>query len=67
MKEVEAAERRVRYGFSTRAKESMELTGTDFWDNIRTAKRENELMREAGLTGGDSQGEAKDRKEERTT
>lgn len=67
VKEVEAAERRVRYGFSTRAKESMELTGTDFWDNIRTAKRENELMQEAGLTGGDGQGGAKDRKEETTT
>ena len=49
VKEVEAAELRVRCGFSTRAKEAMELTGTDFWDNIRTAKRENELMREAGL------------------
>lgn len=51
VKEVEAAEQRVRSGFSTRAKEAMELTGTDFWDNIRTAKRENELMRDAGLDG----------------
>lgn len=50
VKEVEAANDRVKYGFSTRAREAMELTGTDFWDNIRTAKRENELMREAGLT-----------------
>lgn len=49
VKEVEAANCRVRYGFSTRAREAMELTGTDFWDNIRTAKRENELMRDAGL------------------
>lgn len=53
--EVEAANRRVQYGFSTRAKESMELTGTDFWDNIRAAKRENELMREAGLQSGGTQ------------
>lgn len=50
VKEVQAAEYRVRFGFSTRAKESMELTGTDFWDNIRTAKRENELMKDAGLS-----------------
>lgn len=50
VKEVQAAEYRVRFGFSTRAKESMELTGTDFWDNIRTARRENELMRDAGLS-----------------
>lgn len=47
--EVEAAELRVQSGFSTRAKEAMELTGTDFKDNVRTAKRENELMRDAGL------------------
>ena len=49
VKEVEAAEKRCEYGFSTRAKEAMELTGTDFWDNIRTGKRETELMTEAGL------------------
>lgn len=54
VKEVNAAEKRVRSGFSTRAKEAMELTGTDFWDNIRTAKRENELMAEAGLSTRDS-------------
>lgn len=46
-KEVQAAEARVKAGFSTRAKEAMELTGTDFYDNMRTAKRENELMKEA--------------------
>ena len=49
MKEVEAAELRVRYGFSTRAREAMELTGTDIRDNLITAKRENELMKEAGF------------------
>ena len=49
VKEVTAAELRVRYGYSTRAKEAMELTGTDFWDNIRTGRRETELMAEAGL------------------
>jgi lambda family phage portal protein len=48
VKEVEAAERRVQYGFSTKAKEAMELTGTDFLDNVRARKRENELMKEVG-------------------
>lgn len=49
VKEVKAAEMRIRYGLSNRAKEAMELTGTDFRDNIRTAKRETALMAEAGL------------------
>lgn len=49
VKEVKAAEMRIRYGLSNRAKEAMELTGTDFRDNIRTAKRETALMIEAGL------------------
>lgn len=49
VKEVNAAEKRVACGFSNRAKEAMEMTGTDFRDNIRTARRENELMIEAGL------------------
>jgi lambda family phage portal protein len=48
-KESEAAEMRVKSGFSTRTKEAMELTGTDFRDNMRTARRERELMEEAGL------------------
>lgn len=47
VKEVEAAEKRIECGFSTRSKEAAELTGTDYLDNIRTIKRENELMREA--------------------
>lgn len=49
VKEVKAAEMRIRYGLSNRAKEAMELTGTDFRDNIRTARREVALMTEAGL------------------
>lgn len=51
IKEVQAANLRCRYGFSNRAKEAMELTGTDFRDNMQTARRENEQMTEAGLTG----------------
>lgn len=47
VKEVTAANLRVTNGFSTRAKEAMELTGTDFLDNMRTAKNEYKLMKEA--------------------
>lgn len=49
VKEVEAADRRCKYGFSNRAKEAMELTGTDFRDNMQTAQRETEMMKRAGL------------------
>ena len=45
-KEVEAAALRVQNGFSTREKETTELTGTDFYKNIKQRKREEELMRE---------------------
>lgn len=50
-KEVEAAEMRVKNGFSTATKEAMELTGTDFQDNMAQIKRENRMKQEAGLTG----------------
>lgn len=49
VKEVTAARLRCEQGFSTRAKEAMELTGTDFRENIRIAQRENELLKESGL------------------
>ena len=49
VKETEAAVARVEAGFSTRTKEAAEMTGTDFEQNARIAKRENELMKEAGL------------------
>lgn len=64
VKEVQAAEDRVRSGFSTRAKEAMELTGTDFRENIRIAKRENELMEEAGLSTRDSTGKGPEGREQ---
>jgi hypothetical protein len=31
----------------------MELTGTDFMDNIHAIRRENELMKEAGVYAED--------------
>ncbi|MCD7918634.1 MAG: phage portal protein [Clostridiales bacterium] len=49
-KEVEAADMRVASGYSNRAKEAMELTGTDFLDNVKALKRENEMMKEANGT-----------------
>ncbi len=46
-KEVESAALRVQYGFSTATKESMEMTGTDFTDNMAQRKQEIALMRDA--------------------
>ena len=48
-KEVEAA-RKVQGGYSTREREARELTGTDFYKNIKQRKREEELLKE--VTGG---------------
>ena len=45
-KEVEAAELRVQSGFSTRERETTELTGTDFYKNIKQRKREEKLLKE---------------------
>jgi lambda family phage portal protein len=49
LKEVSAAIRRVENGFSNRAKEAQELTGTDFDSNMRLLRREQEQLRGAGL------------------
>ncbi|GHV06332.1 hypothetical protein FACS1894217_04800 [Clostridia bacterium] len=46
VKEVTAAVIRVKNGFSTHERESMEMNGTDFHKNIMTLKREEELLRE---------------------
>ncbi len=51
-KEVEAAELRVQSGFSTRERETTELTGTDFYKNIKQRKREEELIKEVNDIGG---------------
>lgn len=44
--EVQAAQLRVENGFSTHAKEAMELTGTDFMDNARAIRQERKLMQD---------------------
>jgi len=49
LKEVNAAIKRVESGFSTRAKETVELTGGDYWRNHAQRVREEKARREAGL------------------
>lgn len=46
-KEVEAAEKRVANGFSTREKETVELTGGNFYENVAKIKEENRLLNAA--------------------
>jgi lambda family phage portal protein len=48
--EVEAAATRVREGFSTRTRETRELTGGDFWTNHRLRAREEKARKADGLT-----------------
>ena len=49
LKEVNAAEARVRNGFSTRQRETMELTGGDWELNHRQRIKEEQMRKEAGL------------------
>lgn len=49
LKEVNAAIKRVNNGFSTREKETIELTGGDFKTNMDTAKAETKMMIDSGL------------------
>lgn len=66
VQEVQAAELRVQSGFSTRAREAQEMTGTDFYKNVKQRKREEALMKEvnkddksngANFSESDSNGE----------
>jgi lambda family phage portal protein len=50
LKEVNAAEKRVLNGFSTRARETVELTGGDFYKNVRQLSTEKKLMEDVGLS-----------------
>lgn len=49
VKEVQAAQLRIINGLSTRESETVELTGRDFDKNIEQLRRENELMKQAGM------------------
>lgn len=57
LKEVEAAKRRVEQGFSTRQRETIELTGGDFINNARQRAKEEKLM---GLFTETEKGEDKE-------
>lgn len=48
-KEAEAAELRVQSGFSTRTREAMELTGTNYFENHSLRVREENVRKQDGL------------------
>ena len=56
-KEVDAAEKRIAIGLSTRQKETIEMSGGDFDSNIAQLARENKLMKAAGLLSGGGTGQ----------
>ncbi|MCM3567860.1 phage portal protein [Neobacillus mesonae] len=58
LKEVNAAEKRVLNGFSTRARETVELTGGDFYKNHRQRVVEEKLRMEGGLASNGIGGNA---------
>jgi lambda family phage portal protein len=49
LKEANAAAKRVEEGFSTRARETVELTGGDWYRNHRQRVKEEKLRKEGGL------------------
>ncbi len=59
VQEVEAAEKRVVNGFSTRDREAMEMNGSDFYRNAAQRKREEKLLREVNEDGGQKPGAEK--------
>jgi lambda family phage portal protein len=64
LKEVKAAEARVQNGFSTRQRETMELTGGDWELNHRQRVKEERMRREAGF---DTPAQKQAAKEEKDT
>ena len=52
---MEAAELRVSGGFSTREKETRELTGGDFNKNMKQRKREEKSLKEVNEIGSGKQ------------
>lgn len=49
VKEVNAAEKRISIGISTRQRETIEMMGGDFDSNVAQLARENQMMKAAGL------------------
>ena len=60
-----AAEKRINIGISTRQRETIEMTGGDFDNNIAQLARENQLMKAAGIlsSGAEKRPESRDPKE----
>lgn len=53
VQEVNAAEKRVLNGFSTRDREAVEMNGSDFYRNAAQRKREEQLMEEVRKIGNE--------------
>ena len=65
VKEVNAAEKRINIGISTRQRETIEMTGGDFDSNVPQLAREKQLMEAAGIasSGPEKQPESKNPEE----
>lgn len=65
VKEVNAAEKRINIGLSTRQRETIEMTGGDFDSNVAQLAREKQLMEAAGIasSGVEKQPESKNPEE----
>ncbi|WP_254635175.1 phage portal protein [Paenibacillus sp. GbtcB18] len=50
VKEVEASERKIALGLSTREREAIETNGSDYWTNVQHLEIEERAMRKAGLS-----------------
>ena len=51
VQDADAAEKRVQSGFSTREREAVEMTGTDYYRNIQHRKQEEKMMKEVASNG----------------
>ena len=54
VKEVDAAEKRILIGVSTRQREAIEMMGGDFESNVAQLARERQLMEGAGLLAAEA-------------
>ena len=66
VKEVNAAEKRINIGLSTRQKETIEMTGGDFDSNAAQLAREKQLMEAAGIICSGTENETLKEREEET-
>jgi len=63
VKEVNAAEKRINIGVSTRQRETIEMTGGDFDSNVAQLEREAQLMKEAGILSSGARKREESRKQ----